>query len=190
MRIIAGELKGREVRLPRGSPVRPATGLVREQVMNLLTAPRLKAGKFLDLCAGSGLIGFEALSRGAPAVIFVEADKATARNISETARTLGVSDRITVIKRDARRCFAAVRKRLDPGERIAAAILDPPYIPGMAEEILLSLGAAADIYVKDALIVVRTPEELPAAVDGLAFDSRRGAGNASLWLYRPQAGWR
>lgn len=186
MRIIAGELKGRSVHLPKGSPIRPATGFVRELAMNLFTPARLHAGCFLDLCAGSGLMGFEAVSRGCPRAILVEADARTAALLRRSAAALGVEHRSVVLCRDARRCFRAVERIAGAGG-VSAAFLDTPFIPGMAWEVLLRAGQAAGMLQGDALFIVRTPDELPSAVGALALREKRRAGNAWLWLYAPEA---
>ena len=184
MRIIAGELKGRRVHLPKGSPIRPATGFVRELAMNLFTEGRLSAGCFLDLCAGSGLMGFEALSRGAVRAIFVEAEPRTAALLKRSAAALGVAERSVVLSHDARRCFGAALRIAGAGG-VSAAFLDTPYIPGMAQEVLMRAGQAVDVLKPDALLIVRTPDELPPAAGALTLRDKRRAGNAHLWLYAP-----
>lgn len=186
MRIIAGDLKGREIVLPRRSRIRPATGYVRELAMNLFTPGRLEGGIFLDVCAGSGLTGFEALSRGARQVIFVEVDRRTIEQLRLNAKRFGVSDRMAVVSRDARHCFPVLRKMLD-GAQVDAAFLDPPYIPFMAEDILLRFGLASSVLAPDGLLILRTRDDLARVVPGLELVERRAAGNGALWLYRPTA---
>jgi len=185
VRIIAGQLRGREVRAPRGSRVRPATGLVREMAMSLL-GDRLTAAPFLDLCAGTGLVGFEALSRGAPCAVFVEADSRHAGQLRRTARELGVAERSTVLKLDVRRCFRAIRKVLG-SERPACAFLDPPFIEGMAEELLTCCGRESAVLAPDGLLIVRAPGRLPVEVAGLRFRDHRRAGQSWLGVYQPAA---
>ena len=170
--------------LPRGSRIRPATGYVRELAMNLYTPERLQGAIFLDVCAGSGLVGFEALSRGAARTIFIEADRRTSGLLRDCAESFGVSSRVTIINLDARRCFATLRNALG-GRCIDAAFLDPPYITGMAVDLLYRFGAAADIFAANGLLVLRTPEQLPQEVPGLQFVEKRPAGNGALWLYYP-----
>lgn len=184
MRIIAGELKGREIMLPRGSRIRPATGFVRELVMNLLTPQRLENCVFLDICAGSGLVGFEALSRGAQKVIFVEVNARSAGLLQQNATRFGVRQRTAVITRDARHCFKPVRMAL-AGGLADAAFLDPPYIPGMAVDLIYRFGAAENVLAPAAAVFVRTPDDLPQDVPGLDFIERRQAGNGALWIYTP-----
>jgi 16S rRNA (guanine966-N2)-methyltransferase len=182
MRIIAGELKGQEIVPPRGSRIRPATGLVREMAMNLFTPARLISGPFLDLCAGTGLMGFEALSRGAPRAIFVEAEARTAAQLKRTAARLGVAARAVVLRLDARRCFNAVQRRLG-GTGLACVFLDPPFLATMAAELLAVCGRHAGVLAEDGLLISRAPEALPPAVPGLRFISQRTAGRSFLALY-------
>lgn len=185
MRIIAGQLRGREVRAPRGSRVRPATGLVREMTMSLL-GDRLASAPFLDLCAGTGLVGFEALSRGAPHAVFVEADARHAGRLRRTAHELGVAERSTVLKLDVRRCFGAVRKALG-SQHAACAFLDPPFIEGMAEELLTCCGRESTALAPEGLLIVRAPGRLPVEVAGLKFRDHRRAGQSWLGVYAPAA---
>jgi 16S rRNA (guanine966-N2)-methyltransferase len=182
MRIIAGELKGQEVLPPRGSRIRPATGLVREMAMNLFTPARLSSGPFLDLCAGTGLMGFEALSRGAPRALFVETDARTAAQLRRSAERLGVADRAEVLRLDARRCFKTVN-RLLAGAHLACIFLDPPYLDTMAAELLAYCGRNSGLLADDGLLIARAPEALPLEVAGLRFISQRNAGRSFLALY-------
>lgn len=198
MRIIAGALRGRAVALPKGSRIRPATGYVLEMVMNLFTPQRLASGAFLDVCAGSGLVGFEALSRGAPAALFVEAERATAFALAETARRFGVRERCQILNRDARRCMPRVaellRAQLDTGwpAQISCVFMDPPYIPGLALDILerfgrwLSEPGARLLLSGDALVIVRTPDPLPETVPALMLHSVRQAGSAKVYVFLPR----
>lgn len=196
MRISSGELKGRVLRLPRGSRARPATGFVAELAMDLFTPARLGAGAFLDLCAGSGLIGFEALSRGAPRVIFVEADERHCAAISASAAAFGVAGRCMVLRRDARRCAAKLAQLLagwgaagGPGA-LSCAFLDPPYIPGMGADLLGSFfghPAAPGLLAPGALVMLRTPDRIDCPPPGLRLIEARRAGNGRLWLFEPEA---
>jgi len=186
VRIIAGELKGREISPPRGSKIRPATGLVRETVMNLFTVARLQAGPFLDLCAGSGLVGLEALSRGAPRVVFVETDSRSAGHLKKTLHAWDLLERATVLKLDARRCFKTVDKILD-GQPVACAFLDPPFISGMAGDLLEHFGRQAKILSADGRLIIRAVERLSDNVTGLAQLSQRELNRAWLAEYTYQS---
>jgi len=183
VRIIAGKLKGREINVPRGSKIRPATGAIRETVMNLY-GDNLAAGPFVDICAGSGLVGFEALSRGAPHVVFVEADRATASRIKYQAKEFGVADAVSVLCLDGRRCFKGVQKALknDPPMCI---FLDPPYIIGMAGDLLGRLGRHSSVIDQQGMVIIRAMEKLPTDVPGLRHESHREAGRHWIYTYSP-----
>lgn len=184
MRIIAGELKGREITTPRGSRIRPATGRVREAVMSLFTPTRLARGPFLDVCAGSGLMGVEALSRGAPRAVFVEADGRAVAHLARTLKQFGLSQRTEVLKIDARRCFGAVRKYL-AGEPASCAFLDPPFIGTLTAELLGYCGQNSTLLDPDGLLIARGPQELPGEVPGLTLISQRCIGTSYLATYSP-----
>jgi 16S rRNA (guanine966-N2)-methyltransferase len=120
-RIIAGELGGRRIAVPADARVRPTADRVREAWMSIL-GPRLAGSSVLDLFAGSGALGFEALSRGAAHATMVDMNPAAVSAIRENARDLGVEDRVTVRRGDAMRY---VRKLTLHAFDIALA--DPPY---------------------------------------------------------------
>jgi 16S rRNA (guanine966-N2)-methyltransferase len=199
MRIIAGELRGRAVELPKGSRIRPATGYVLEMVMSLFTPARLEAGAFLDICAGSGLVGLEALSRGAPAAVFVEAERATASALGETARRFGVAERCQILNRDARRAMPKVAETLEGQietgwpSRISCIFMDPPYIPGLALDILgrfaqwLEGAERPALLDPDALLILRSPDRITQELPRLSLQSTRQAGSARIYVYAPEA---
>lgn len=130
LRIIAGEFKGRRLRTPAGGAVRPTSDRVREAWFSILQA-RLADARVLDLCAGSGALGLEALSRGARSADFVETQRASLAALRANVATLEVEDRVTIHRMDALR-FAA---RLQPGQ-YDVAFADPPYASDLAGRIL------------------------------------------------------
>src|SRR5258707_6871086 len=121
LRIIAGEFKGRRLKAPTGRSVRPTADRVREAWFSILQQS-IPDARVLDLFAGSGALGFEALSRGAVSVDFVETSKASLAAIRDNATTLNVGDRVTIHRSDALR-FA---ERLQPAQ-YDVAFADPPY---------------------------------------------------------------
>jgi 16S rRNA (guanine966-N2)-methyltransferase len=120
-RIIAGEFKGRRLKTPAGRSVRPTGDRVKEAWFSILQQS-ISDARVLDLFAGSGALGFEALSRGAVSVDFVENSKASLAAIRDNATTLNVGDRVTIHRSDALR-FA---ERLQPA-LYDVAFADPPY---------------------------------------------------------------
>jgi 16S rRNA (guanine966-N2)-methyltransferase len=129
LRIIAGEFKGRRLKTPTGRGVRPTSDRVREAWFSILQQS-IPGAKVLDLFAGSGALGFEALSRGAASVEFVESHNASVTVIRENAMTLDVAERVTIHRSDAMR-FA---ERLVAGQ-YDVAFADPPYAGDAAERL-------------------------------------------------------
>jgi 16S rRNA (guanine966-N2)-methyltransferase len=121
VRIIAGELGGRRIKTPGTDQVRPTADRVREAWFSILQGS-IPGAKVLDLFAGSGALGFEALSRGAASVAFVDKHAASLAVIRDNAATLNVAGQVTIHRTDAIR-FA---ERLPPGA-YDVAFADPPY---------------------------------------------------------------
>jgi 16S rRNA (guanine966-N2)-methyltransferase len=124
MRILAGEFYGRRLKSPAGSHTRPTLGRVREALFNIL-APRMFSARFLDLYAGVGTIGLEALSRGCSRVVFVEGDTHIGRVLRANVEHLDpAGERTEVIAGEA---VAVVRRLSQRPERFQVVFLDPPY---------------------------------------------------------------
>ena len=130
MRIIAGEFKGRRLVPPRDTRVRPTGDRLREAWMSILQ-DALPRGRVIDLFAGSGALGLEALSRGAASADFVELNPPSLAALTQNIETLGAGDRATVHRGDAMR-FA---ERLAPGA-YDIAFADPPYTIDYAERLV------------------------------------------------------
>jgi 16S rRNA (guanine966-N2)-methyltransferase len=130
MRIVAGEFGGRRLVVPRDGRVRPTADRVREAWMSIL-APELPGARVLDLFAGSGALGLEALSRGATHATFVELAPASLEALRGNIEALGVGERVTVRRGDALR-FA---QGLGAGE-YDVAFADPPYSAEAADRLV------------------------------------------------------
>jgi 16S rRNA (guanine966-N2)-methyltransferase len=124
IRIIAGEWRGRRIEIPQGTAVRPTPDRVRETLFNWLQGA-IAGARCLDLFAGTGVLGFEALSRGAAEAWFVERDATLAAALRTTALALGVAPQI--VRRDA---LAFLRE--PPTTRFDVVFLDPPYAVPLA----------------------------------------------------------
>src|SRR6266853_1657043 len=123
MRVIAGKFKSRRLVAPPGTATRPTSDRLRETLFNVV-APAVPDSVWLDLFAGSGAIGIEALSRGARSVSFVEASAATANTIRKNLHTLEIEEGFEVIEREA----ATALRMLDAQAVIYDfCFLDPPY---------------------------------------------------------------
>jgi 16S rRNA (guanine(966)-N(2))-methyltransferase RsmD len=123
MRVIAGELKGRRLVAPRGRVTRPTADQVRLALMDAL-GPWLPGARVLDLYAGAGGIGLEALSRGAAHATFVERDVRAVQALETNVRTLGVARRVRILRQGVTRALAGLAAA---GERFTIIFLDPPY---------------------------------------------------------------
>ena len=148
MRIIAGALKGRRLVTPRGDVTRPTADQVRIALMDTL-APSLPGARVLDLFAGAGGVGLEALSRGAAHATFVEQDRESAARLRETASALAPG-RATVVEADA---LAWLARRQGPFD---IAFLDPPFGDDVLAEAMRRLDAPG-LLAPDAYIYVEQP---------------------------------
>ena len=129
MRIVAGEFGGRRLVVPRDGRVRPTADRVREAWMSIL-APELVGARVLDLFAGSGALGLEALSRGAASATFVELAPSSLEALKANIEALGVAHRVTVRRGDALRFVRA----LEPGA-YDISFADPPYAVDAADRL-------------------------------------------------------
>ena len=140
MRIVAGSLKGRAIVAPEGQGTRPTSDRARQAVFNVLEhaawADSLQGARVMDVYAGSGALGFEAISRGAAFCLFVETDEDARGAIRENADAYGVMGRTRVHRRSA--TDLGVRPGSD-GEAFDLAFLDPPYRNGLGEQTLVRL---------------------------------------------------
>jgi 16S rRNA (guanine966-N2)-methyltransferase len=130
VRIVAGQFGGRRLVLPKNERVRPTADRVREAWMSILGAAILDA-KVLDLFAGSGALGLEALSRGAAHVTFVELHPASLEALERNIAALDVADRVTVYRGDAMRYAERAEERA-----FDIVLADPPYSIDFAERLV------------------------------------------------------
>ena len=181
-RVIAGTARGIRLAAP-GPGTRPLADRAKEAVFGALE-PLLEGAAVLDLCAGSGAAGIEALSRGAREAVFVERDGDARRAIADNLRRTGLADRARVVRGDA---VAAVRALAAAGERFDVVVVDPPYTEtGLRDAILTSLGAPGGPLSPGAAVVVTAHwREAPGAVVGLLRSVRvRRFGETAMTFYR------
>ena len=140
MRIVAGKLKGRAIVAPEGLGTRPTSDRARQAIFNVLEhaawAEPLQGARVMDLFAGSGALGFEAMSRGAAFALFVETDEDARGAIRDNADAFGIMGATRVHRRSA--VDLGVRPGSD-GEAFDLAFLDPPYGKGLGEQALARL---------------------------------------------------
>src|ERR1700688_5020415 len=153
MRVIAGKYRGRSLRSLRGMDIRPTSDRLRETLFNILTAGNpeaLQGTAWLDLFAGTGAVGIEALSRGAKQVYFVETSAPAAKLIEENLRSLGIAEGYKILRDD----LAGVIWRLQR-EHFAADVvfLDPPYRLQQAYEMTLAALAESSLVWAMSLVI-------------------------------------
>ena len=137
MRIVGGRFRGRRLAVPKDQKIRPTTDRTRESLFNILSHnwPNQLQGNVLDVFAGTGAIGLEALSRGASSVTFLEKSRAGAELIRQNIRELSVEDEAHLIVCDATK---PIPSRKSTGFDLIFA--DPPYGKGLGERALVALG--------------------------------------------------
>jgi 16S rRNA (guanine(966)-N(2))-methyltransferase RsmD len=171
MRIVAGSLRGRELSTPGGDATRPTAARAREALFAILAD--VSENRVLDLYAGSGALGLEALSRGAKQLVLVEASKAAQRAIRTNLATLGVESRATLLPIRAEAALRAL-ERVGPFDLVFA---DPPWADAQAALGVLEKLASTSLLAPAARLVLehaaRTPPTLKADSRLLATDTRR-----------------
>jgi len=179
LRIVGGEFRGRELNSPpkKSMATRPTLDRVKESLFDIL-ARRLEGVNVLDLCAGTGSLGLEALSRGAKSATFLEKDLRNIKLIEENANKLGVNSKASVIKGELP---FAIGKCKGPFEIV---FFDPPYKSDLAERVLSRL-ATKTFLVPNAIVVVeRDRRATPLKFFQYAIDRRHRIGDTELWFLR------
>ncbi|HYB70291.1 MAG TPA: 16S rRNA (guanine(966)-N(2))-methyltransferase RsmD [Candidatus Bathyarchaeia archaeon] len=181
MRVLAGALKGQRLTTPRGRTTRPTADQVRIACLDTLM-PFLAAGPFLDLFAGAGGVGIEALSRGAPSATFVEQDGAALRALRDNVERLGLGARAAVRRGDALRVVEALSAE---GGRFAVVFLDPPYDSPRGPAALAAV-AEARILLAGAVVVAQHGTKTPPgdAPGALTLWKARRFGETTLTFFR------
>ncbi len=180
LRIIAGDLRGRMIDIPPGNHARPTSSRVREALFSILThmEPGVQDSRILDACAGSGALGFEALSRGADHVTLLDSDRRTADAITANGRALNVVDRITVRRADAKHPPRAA------GRPCNILFLDPPYDSDVAALAPSALAATGWIG-PDTLVVIETRRATPVLPEtGFETIYTRDYGDTSVYFQK------
>jgi 16S rRNA (guanine966-N2)-methyltransferase len=185
MRIVGGALRGRALAAPKSQAIRPTSDRLRESIFDILAHrfdDPVAGAAVIDLFAGTGALGLEAISRGAARALFVDDGTQARALLRANIDALGLGGVTRVFRRDATKLGAA-----PPGEVFALAFLDPPYGKGLAGP---ALGALVDggWLAKAALVVIEEAADaevdLPAA---LKTEDRRRYGDTQILFARPAA---
>ena len=182
MRIIGGTSKGRKLVTPRSQSLRPTSDRVKESIFNILQDDIV--GKVvLDLFAGTGNLGIEALSRGAKKTIFVEKGRQALRLIQRNLTQFGLEEQSEILPKDANRAIGILKQR---GESFDLILMDPPYEKGLIQKTLMKLNSYP-IYHKDSILVIEHDrrEPLSTVMDGWNLIRQRRIGDTLISFLTP-----
>jgi 16S rRNA (guanine966-N2)-methyltransferase len=175
VRIIAGERKGHTIFAPRGRETRPTSDRVRENVFNIV-APWVEDARVLDLYAGSGAMGLEALSRGAASVVFVEADADAVRTIERNLDKL----RLTAARIVRLGAATALAQETNADRKYDLVLADPPYTMTDFDTLARYLPR---VLANDGLLVLETSSKVEPELDGLEVRTSRKYGSTRVTVF-------
>jgi 16S rRNA (guanine966-N2)-methyltransferase len=183
MRIVGGKFKGHSLAAPSGQATRPTSDRVREAIFNILahgiSGFRVEGARVMDLFAGTGALGLEAISRGARFCLFVEESAAARGLIRRNADALGVIGQCKIWRRDATKLGPCA-----PQPPFDLVFADPPYGKGLGEKALASLMEGGWL-AADAVVVLEEAETAEvAAPAALTLLDRRAYGDTQVRFYR------
>ncbi len=185
MRIVSGEFRGKALAAPSGQGTRPTSDRARQAIFNILEhaawSPGVADLRVIDLFAGSGGLGFEALSRGAAFCLFVETDEAARGSIRENVDAFGLFGRTRVHRRDATQL--GLRPGAD-GPAFDLAFLDPPYAKGLGEIALAKLAEGGWLAPEATIVYERGSGEAEFDVAGFKLLDARDYGAARVSFLR------
>jgi len=180
MRIIAGRLKGRQLFLPPDLSIRPTIGKLRECYFDIVQ-DRIDGARFLDLCAGSGSVGIEALSRGAAAVVFVELSERSLKYLRKNLARCGIEAGVRVVRGDI---AAQIPRLARDGEQFDLIYFDPPYFEGLYDKALAAV-AGSNLLAPRGLMAVNHFKKVnvPESAGGLECVRTVRHGDSALSFY-------
>jgi 16S rRNA (guanine966-N2)-methyltransferase len=179
MRIVAGKHRGRRIDAPEGVDTRPTHDRAREALFSILShgEPRLAGARFLDLFAGTGAVGLEAVSRGAAAALLIEQDPAAVQCATANRDALGEQRTVGIVRGDASRPGRAPQ----PYDIV---FLDPPYRSGLYQPALQGLVAGGWLAPRARIICELSAGEEVAPPEGVVIEDERRYGKARFVFLR------
>lgn len=181
MRVIGGKAKGRRLASVSGSKTRPTADRIKESLFNII-ANEVANVDFLDLFAGNGGIGIEALSRGAGQVVFIDKNRHCTKMIKTNLNTTELGDRAEVYTNDVIRALSVLERK---GRIFDVVFIDPPYNQGYIEKTLSAL-SEYKLVKKDGLVITElsNKEDIPDSVLNLFLTRNENYGDTILGFYR------
>ena len=183
MRIIAGKFRSRQLKSLKGLSLRPTSDMLRETLFNIL-GPRVPGSRFLDVFAGTGAVGIEAISRGAISAVFVENHPAAVRLIRENLASLEIKSEARIIATAAAPALEKLHK-----DRVAVfdfLFLDPPYANKNDYQLTLDFLATSSLVSESSILIAEHSKKSPLAksIGGLEQFRLLTQGDATLSFYR------
>jgi 16S rRNA (guanine966-N2)-methyltransferase len=178
MRIVAGKFRGKQLSSPEDDSIRPTADRVRESVFNILASrlgPSFAGLRVLDLFAGTGALGLEALSRGASNIVFVDTGAEARGLIRDHIEAFGAGGVAKLLRRDATALGPA--GTMGPVDLV---FLDPPYGQGLGELALAALKDGGWLKPETVLVLEESSDVTMKLPDGFALDDRREYGAAAV----------
>lgn len=159
MRVISGLAKGKRLKAPKGLDTRPITDMIKEALFNVLGS-RVPDSKLLDLFAGSGSVGIEALSRGARSVVFVDSSNEAIKIVNENLNNCNFTRVYQVIRSDVFKALGLFKRHDDKFDLI---YIDPPFTNDRIFHEVMTAIDGMDILEPDGIVIIRTPrrKEMP-----------------------------
>lgn len=195
MRVIGGTARGRKLLSPKkrsgkfsaAKPIRPTSDRVREAIFNIIGAG-VAGATVLDLFAGTGALGIEALSRGAGSAVFVDVSSSAVSLIKRNIDLCGFTERSLVMKRDLARGLSFLKGK-KPAAGFDLIFADPPYGRGLSAHVLIDLDRTDSAISAGGLLVVEEAagESLPVPAGRLELSDQRRYGDTTVWFYRVRA---
>lgn len=181
MRVIAGSKKGQALSAVPGKTTRPTTDKIKEAIFNLIKTPFFEGGVGLDLYAGTGALGIEALSRGLDKLIFIDRDANAIKTIKRNLHLTGLTAQSEVYKNDALRALSVLKKR---GIRFDLILLDPPYGQHQLNKVLAIIEDEGLLYDNGSIVVETMKEEyLPGKIGKLSLIKEKEYGDTMIRIY-------
>jgi 16S rRNA (guanine966-N2)-methyltransferase len=180
MRVIAGTAKGHHLKSPRGREIRPTSDLVRGAIFDMLAALGADLARTLDLYAGTGALGIEALSRGARWCDFVEKDSRSCQLIKENLAHTGLAGNAAV------HCFPVEKVLTRLQAQYSLILADPPYGDETADAVLRNIAASSLVGPATVIVVEHSRRHpLPSVLEACEMINSRRHGDTCISLYRP-----
>ncbi|MBE0447909.1 MAG: 16S rRNA (guanine(966)-N(2))-methyltransferase RsmD [Actinobacteria bacterium] len=181
MRVIAGIAKGKKLYTPKGVDIRPTPNRVKEAIFNII-GQKVNDANVLDLFAGTGSLGIEALSWGAKSAYFVDVGREAIRLIEKNLEETGFTDKAVVIKAEADR---ALRRLSKDTHKFDLIFLDPPYRISVSYLDAIMFMLASDMLNADGLLILEhSAKAKPRVIEGTEIDSTRVYGDTAVTFYR------